>query len=206
LHFFPTRFPLHYHSSLFSLLFFSFSSRTTAQPESGYCLDLSRSEERHLAKTMIHSAIWEPGENWESGRFNQDRHTPSMPGWILNTSWFHEEGVPRRGLLTFSQYSGEGMLKGGCLPSRQLRNAHMCMVLVDPNEVLYTKLSDTETEEQKSNDYGVSQKDNAYRRPAEISTVGSLKSYDVSAVQEMLTQNCCDLLYSFRRDPPMGPL
>ena len=82
----------------------------------------------------------------------------------------------------------------------------MCMVLVDPNEVLYTKLSDTETEEQKSNDYGVSQKDNAYRRPAEISTVGSLKSYDVSAVQEMLTQNCCDLLYSFRRDPPMGPL
>lgn len=46
-----------------------------------------------------------------------------MPGWELTVTWMTEAGVPDRGFVTVTYYSGEGMKRQGCRPMVNLRRA-----------------------------------------------------------------------------------
>lgn len=44
-------------------------------------------------------------------------------GWVLNATWFSEEGFGKKGLMAFFYYSGEGRGLRGCNPDMKLRIA-----------------------------------------------------------------------------------
>ena len=73
--------------------------------------------------------------------FRHDRHLPDIPGWELNTSWFPEEGVPRRGILSVYVYSGEGFRNLNCKPQYELRDIFSCLVLLKHRN-LYQEIQD----------------------------------------------------------------
>ena len=73
--------------------------------------------------------------------FRHDRHLPDIPGWELNTSWFPEEGVPRRGILSVYVYSGEGFRNLNCKPQYELRDIFSCLVLLKHRN-LYHEIQD----------------------------------------------------------------
>jgi hypothetical protein len=62
--------------------------------------------------------------------FRHDRHLPDIPGWELNTSWFPEEGVPRRGILSVYFYSGDGIRNLNCKAQYKPRDMFSCLVLL----------------------------------------------------------------------------
>lgn len=53
------------------------------KPEGSWELDLSRREERIIAKTLCVLATHEPGDNWTYNTFRWQRDMESMPGWEL---------------------------------------------------------------------------------------------------------------------------
>ena len=53
------------------------------KPEGSWELDLSRREERIVAKTLCLLATMEPGDNWPFKTFRWMRSMESMPGWEL---------------------------------------------------------------------------------------------------------------------------
>ena len=56
------------------------------KPEGSWELDLSRREERIVAKTLCVLATQEPGDNWPFKTFRWMRSMESMPGWELVSS------------------------------------------------------------------------------------------------------------------------
>lgn len=56
------------------------------------------------------------------------RSMESMPGWELTQPWLTEEGMPMRGLLNVTYYSGEGKGKKGCKPYVIFRKALLNLV------------------------------------------------------------------------------
>lgn len=53
------------------------------KPEGAWELDMSRREERVIAKTLCVLATNEPGDNWVFETFRWMRSMESMPGWEL---------------------------------------------------------------------------------------------------------------------------
>jgi hypothetical protein len=53
------------------------------KPEGNWELDLSRREDRIIAKTLCTLAIQEPGENWTQQYFRWSRTSDFVPGWEL---------------------------------------------------------------------------------------------------------------------------
>lgn len=53
------------------------------KPEGSWELDMSRREERIVAKTLCVLATNEPGDNWLFETFRWMRSMESMPGWEL---------------------------------------------------------------------------------------------------------------------------
>ena len=64
------------------------------KPEGSICLDLSRRDERIVAKMYAAMSVYEPGENWLDETFRWEYHTPPIPGWELTQNWMTEEGMP----------------------------------------------------------------------------------------------------------------
>lgn len=130
------------------------------KPEGGWQLDLSRWEERQAAKMLIHLSVAEPGENCErrllathcavlnavlcslgiptgtNKSFIFDRGFAPSPGWDLTVSWLGEEGLPRKGVLSFEMFAGDGMDLAGCLVDQRLRNTLCSLVLVEQRDLL----------------------------------------------------------------------
>jgi hypothetical protein len=73
------------------------------KPEGSYELDLSRREERILAKILCSLAVQEPGDNWTYQTFRWQRNMESMPGWQLTQPWLTEDGMPMRGNFVLSR-------------------------------------------------------------------------------------------------------
>eukprot|EP00638_Chattonella_subsalsa_P018320 CAMPEP_0117884160 /NCGR_PEP_ID=MMETSP0950-20121206/18682_1 /TAXON_ID=44440 /ORGANISM="Chattonella subsalsa, Strain CCMP2191" /LENGTH=304 /DNA_ID=CAMNT_0005740409 /DNA_START=97 /DNA_END=1010 /DNA_ORIENTATION=+ len=94
-----------------------------AEPDGYIEVDLSRREERQLARVLVHLAQVEPGENFDNEKFQWTRLDPVVPGWCLPVTWFSEESMPHRGILSVSYYSGEGKGLKGCNPDMKLRAA-----------------------------------------------------------------------------------
>ena len=70
----------------------------------------------------------EPGENCKDEVFGWSRTGDPIPGWVLNESWFTEDGMPIKGYLKQEYYSGEGKGLEGCRPNIELRNKLRCLV------------------------------------------------------------------------------
>lgn len=59
-----------------------------------------------------------------------------MPGWQLTQPWLTEEGMPMRGLLNVTYYSGEGKGKKGCKAYVAFRKALLRLVLINEEEIV----------------------------------------------------------------------
>jgi hypothetical protein len=103
-------------------------------------------------KMLIHLSVTEPGENckplhpskrcfcWPNRHkslslglnkeFMFDRGFLPMPGWDLNITWLSEEGLPRKGLLSFELFAGDGIKLLGCAVDVRLRMMLSSLVLV----------------------------------------------------------------------------
>lgn len=100
------------------------------KPEGSWELDLSRREERLIVKTLCVLATHEPGDNWTYNTFRWQRDMDSMPGWELTQPWLTEEGLPIRGILNVTYYSGEGVGKSGCKPYVSFRKSLLNLVCI----------------------------------------------------------------------------
>jgi hypothetical protein len=106
------------------------------KPCGSWELDMSRREERIIAKTLCCLATHEPGDNWIYNTFRWMRSMESMPGWELTQPWLTEEGMPMRGLLNVTYYSGEGKNKKGCRPYVNFRKSLLNLVLIKEEEIV----------------------------------------------------------------------
>lgn len=91
---------------------------TPLLPDNYYELDLTRYEEREVAKALVRLAIDEPGENWQGETFGWTRAEP-IPGWELNMSWLKDGGFPEKGFLSLEYYSGADKGCGPVWPTRR---------------------------------------------------------------------------------------
>jgi len=118
------------------------------KPDFYYELQHTRREERLVSKALLHLAVVEPGENWLEETFSWGRFDTAIPGWELPRTWFTEEGMPSKGLLKLTYYSGEGIGLEDCDPRWKLRHAIMGICLArppafireDPDRVYKSKL------------------------------------------------------------------
>eukprot|EP01035_Chromulina_nebulosa_P020409 gene20409-26486_t len=76
------------------------------RPEGVYRLDLSRWEERQVAKMLIHLSVVEPGINWYDESYTSSHQGKPMPGWTLTKVWYTENGMPKQGILQLRMSSG----------------------------------------------------------------------------------------------------
>lgn len=58
-----------------------------------------------------------------------------IPGWDLNVTWFTEEGLPKKGILAFEFFAGDGMNLLGCQVDKVLRYKLTSLVLVDQRDL-----------------------------------------------------------------------
>lgn len=112
------------------------------RPEGGYSLDLSRWEERLVAKALCALETKEPGANWLTYSFQWDTEPEPMPGWELTQPWLTAEGMPDRGVFTVQYYGGEGKGLGGCIPNVGFRRALLHMVLMHEADIVEDEVAD----------------------------------------------------------------
>ena len=109
------------------------------KPEGGIQLNLGRYEERIIAKMLCVLAITEPGNNWTQYSFRWKAEDDCVPGWELTDGWVkqdgNDEGMPNRGILTLTYYSGEGKRLQGCKPNIGLRKALMYLTYLSEHDV-----------------------------------------------------------------------
>ncbi|GMI44136.1 hypothetical protein TrCOL_g3436 [Triparma columacea] len=102
------------------------------KPDFYYELQHTRREERLVSKALLHLAVVEPGENWLEETFAWSRFDKAIPGWELPRTWFTEDGMPSKGVLKLTYYSGEGKGLEECDPRWRLRHAIMGICLARP--------------------------------------------------------------------------
>jgi hypothetical protein len=106
---------------------------------------------------MVHLSVVESGENCKSlehyihgpacslimhasiglnKSFTFDRGFAPIPGWELSVTWLAEEGLPKKGLLCFEMFAGDGIQLLGCKVDTRLRQLLSALVLVDQRDYL----------------------------------------------------------------------
>lgn len=98
------------------------------RPEGSQSLDLNLWDQRQVAKMYALLEVTEPGENWTNKQFRWIIDQPPIPSWVLTKMWMSEEGMPARGLLDLTYYSGEGARLRGCQPIIPYRKSLLFMV------------------------------------------------------------------------------
>ena len=110
--------------------------------EGCYSLDISRYEERVVAKILAILSTVEPGENWINESFRWEYFAECIPGWELTKSWLKEENMPRRGYLYLEYYSGGctkfgvPLLKDGCNPNIIVRKSMLSLVYLHEDPII----------------------------------------------------------------------
>jgi hypothetical protein len=102
-----------------------------AKPEGTLEFDLSRREESQVARMLIYMSVVEPGNNMPSPRFQWKRDSDPTPGFEITAPWATLEGLPKKGNLGITFYSGGGEESDGCKANAVVRRALMQLVLVD---------------------------------------------------------------------------
>jgi hypothetical protein len=101
------------------------------KPEGSYELDLgSHWEERMVVKSLCTLATNEPGENWPCFSFRWS-DMEIIPGWALTSVWLTDAGLPPRGVLSLTFYTGDGQGNFGCYAHVAMRRALCAMFHVD---------------------------------------------------------------------------
>lgn len=106
------------------------------RPEGGWSFDLTRWEERQATKILIHLSIVEPGENWLNKQFIFDRGFQPMSSFTLSSEWLKEDGLGKKGLLSFEMFAGDGLRLLGCAVDPQLRVMLCALTLCPARDVL----------------------------------------------------------------------
>jgi len=106
------------------------------KPEITIELDMSRREDRVIAKMIVYLSVDEPGLNLTYKRFQWKRDIDPIPGWDVTEPWMTEDGMPKHGKFAFTYYSGEGKNLSGCIPNVRLRKAFTVLTLVNENEII----------------------------------------------------------------------
>ncbi len=128
------------------------------KPEGYIYLNLSRVEERKVAKMLIILNYTEKGETWLEADFHESvaldtlsstentegeevKLTHDVPDELLNTrrwtiphTWYNQESLPQSGILSLQYFSGKGKQINGCEPNAPVRFAFTSYVLASPYE------------------------------------------------------------------------
>lgn len=107
------------------------------KPEITIELDMSRREDRVVAKMIVFLSVDEPGLNLTYKRFQWKRDIDPIPGWDVTEPWMTEDGMPKHGKFAFTYYSGEGKNLSGCIPNVRLRKVFTVLTLVNENEIIH---------------------------------------------------------------------
>ncbi len=65
-----------------------------------------------------------------------DRGFNPIPGWDLNITWLSEDGLPKKGLLSFEMFAGDGIRSLGCCVDLKLRMTLCSLVCVDQRDYI----------------------------------------------------------------------
>ena len=103
------------------------------KPEGTVELNLARYEERQIAKMLIYLSIVEPGNNMPQPFFKWKRDLDPTPGFEITAPWATEDGLPVKGNLGITFYSGEGRGLEGCKAHPIARRGLMQLCAVDEN-------------------------------------------------------------------------
>jgi hypothetical protein len=106
--------------------------------EGSYELEMSRWEERMVAKILISVALREPGENIIHGSFQWDRDTEKTPGWVITQSWLADDSMQRKGYLALtyaSKVNNPDALAVDFCPDTVYRRAMLSTVLIREEEL-----------------------------------------------------------------------
>jgi hypothetical protein len=106
------------------------------KPEGAWQLDLSHYDERIVAKTLCLLSTVEPGVNWTSQEFRWQRNMDPMPGWELTQMWMTDEGMPSRGFLKITYFSGATKNLKGCCPFVNYRLGLLHAVLINEGDYM----------------------------------------------------------------------
>lgn len=103
------------------------------KPEGHIVLDLSRHEERQIARMLITLNYVETGDTWVEQSYRPSLNAPpDDPNWKLPITWFSEDTLPRTGILSLLYFSGKGLQLQGCEPNIAARMSLMSLVLAQP--------------------------------------------------------------------------
>ena len=109
------------------------------KPEGAIQLNLSRYEERVIAKMLCTLATTEPGNNWTQYQFRWKSEDDCVPGWELTEGWVKadgkDDGIPNRGILSLYYYSGEGKKLQGCKPNIGFRKALLYLCFLKETDI-----------------------------------------------------------------------
>jgi hypothetical protein len=90
---------------------------------------------------VIHLSAVEPGANWLNPVYQFDRNSKPISGWVLTVNWYHEDGLPQKGIVSFVYYCGLGIYLNKC--SAVVRHRQSLIPLTIHSPVLY-KVDDSE--------------------------------------------------------------
>ena len=96
------------------------------RPDGAQELDLTRREERIVAKMLCVLATNEPGDSLpaEFLRFRWQRDMDPMPGWELTAPWLTEDGMPCRGLFNATYFTAPR----AAMPKLRMGLLKMCFI------------------------------------------------------------------------------
>lgn len=103
-----------------------------------YILDLTRWEDRQVAKILIHLHVMEPSSIW----LHESHDVCDVPGkqlqyppsdWTMPPTWGVEEGFPKTGWLTLQYTTPDGLNTGVNKPDWSLRSTLSSLVLASSN-------------------------------------------------------------------------
>jgi hypothetical protein len=86
------------------------------KPEGCMEYNLSRYEDRFVAKIILALTEFEPGVNLAYKAFWWDRDT-EVGGFEVTQPWLTEEGLPTKGFLLLQYFSGNNLGVNGCKPN-----------------------------------------------------------------------------------------
>lgn len=92
-------------------------------------LDLSRREERQMARILLVLNFAEPGNSWQEPSFRPARSDPLVESWTLPVAWYSEPTFPAHGIISLQYFSGRGCNVEDCSPNAACRHTLMALVL-----------------------------------------------------------------------------
>ena len=101
------------------------------KPEGTLQINLARREEAIVARILIYMSIVEPGNNMPQPMFKWKREMDATPGFEITAPWATNDGLPKKGILGLTFYSGGGGELEGCMVNKDVRRALLQFVLAD---------------------------------------------------------------------------